>query len=130
MKKLVIILAFFAVMMGFAIWEIVATTDFYENTVNILNEVEERFAEHPDALDGEECMATVRKLESHWNGGRNLVLMFGNHTVVRNADERITALCEFARLNEHSDAMVSLMQAKRYISDLKQDVVPNWANLF
>ena len=106
-------------MMGFAVWEIVATTNFYKETVSILGEIESSFTVYADSLDCEE------NLES----GRRLVLMFGNHTVVRNADERITALGEFARQNEHSDAMVSLRQAQRYISDLMQDVYPGATNL-
>lgn len=129
MKKLLIILGFFAVMMGFAVWEIVATTNFYKETVNILGEIESSFTVYADSLDCEENLETVRKLEKHWESGRRLVLMFGNHTVVRNADERITALGEFARQNEHSDAMVSLRQAQRYISDLIQDVYPGATNL-
>ena len=43
MKKLFIILGFFVVMMSFAIWEIVATTSFYKETISLLGELEESF---------------------------------------------------------------------------------------
>ncbi len=129
MKKLLIILGFFAVMMGFSVWEIVSTTAFYRETVNILGELEQSFEQYGDELDAPENIAVLEKLERHWESGRTLVLMFGNHTVVRNADERITALGEFTRQNEHSDAMVSLRQTQRYITDLMGDILPNVTNL-
>ena len=129
MKKLFIILGFFVVMMSFAIWEIVATTSFYKETIRLLGELEESFETYSEQADAPETLETLEKLEKHWNDGRNLVLMFGNHTVVRNADERMTALGEFTRQNERSDAMVSLRQAQRYIDDLMRDVYPSVTNL-
>lgn len=129
MKKLWIILGFFAVMMGFSVWEIVATRAFYRETVQILDSVESSFAAHADALDDPDNLAQIDRLETHWYGGRKLVLTFGNHTVLRNADERITALCEYARQNEYSDAMVSLRQTQRYVTDLLSDVYPSLTNL-
>ena len=129
MKKLLIILGFFVVMMRFAIWEIVDTTSFYKETISLLGELEESFETYSEQADAPETLETLEKLEKHWNDGRNLVLMFGNHTVVRNADERMTALGEFTRQNERSDAMVSLRQAQRYIDDLMRDVYPSVTNL-
>lgn len=129
MKKLFIILGFFAVMMGVAVWEIVATTRFYRETVSLLFNLEQSFEVYADELDSPENIAELEKLERHWASGRNLILTFGNHTVIRNADERMTALGEFTRQNEHSDAMVSLKQAQRYISDLMRDVYPSLTNL-
>ena len=119
MKKLVIILGFFAVMMGFAVWEIVTTTKFYKETVSLLGELEDSFAIYEETLDDPQNLNVLEKLENHWFGKRNIVLMFGNHTVVR----------EFTRRNELSDAMVSLRQAQRYITDLMHDVYPNIGNL-
>lgn len=129
MKKLLVILSFFAIMMGFAVWEIVATTKFYRETINMLDELEKSFAVYEERLDSDENIAVLEKLEKHWDKGRNLVLMLGNHTVVRNADERMTALGEFTRQNEFSDAMVSLRQAQRYVADLMRDVYPSATNL-
>ena len=116
-------------MMGFAVWEIVATTKFYRETINMLDELEKSFAVYEERLDSDENIAVLEKLEKHWDKGRNLVLMLGNHTVVRNADERMTALGEFTRQNEFSDAMVSLRQAQRYVADLMRDVYPSATNL-
>lgn len=129
MKKLCIILAFFVVMMGFAVWEIISTVNFYKGTITRLGDLEESFAVYSEQLDAPENLAVLEELERYWFGGRNLVLMFGNHTVIRNADERMTALCEFTRQNELSDAMVSLRQAQRYVGDLMRDVYPSATNL-
>lgn len=129
MKKLFIILGFFAVMMGFAVWEVVAIDRFYSQTLNLLDELEEGFETYEQVAD-DHNLAVLDELERHWDGGRNLILTFGNHTVVRNADERVTALCEFTRLDERSDASVMLKQARRYIGDLRKDVYPGMTNIF
>ena len=129
MKKLLVILGFFAVMMGFAVWEIVSTTKFYRTTLELLDELDKSFAVYEEQLDARENLAVLERLEAHWESGRDLVLMFGNHTVVRNAEERITALGEYTRQNEFSDAMVSLRQTQRYVADLLQDVYPSATNL-
>ncbi len=128
MKKLFVILGFFVVMMGFAVWEIVATTHFYEETVRLLDVLEESFETYAE-LDAPETLSDLENLERHWASGRKLILTFGNHTVVRNADERMTALGEFTRQNERSDAMVSLRQAQRYIRDMMGDLSPALHNL-
>ena len=128
MKKLLVILAMFSVVIGLAVWEIVATTKFYDKTLNLLGELEESFLTN-EQLDSDDNLAVLSRLERHWQSGRKLVLVFGNHTVIRNADERMTALSEFTRLNERSDATVSLKQAQNYIADLRQDVYPNLSNL-
>lgn len=129
MKKLFIILGFFAVMMGMAIWEVVATDRFYSETLRLLGELDSGFITYDEVADAHN-LAVLDELEKHWDEGRNLVLTFGNHTVVRNADERVTALCEFTRLNERSDASVMLRQAQRYIGDLRKDVYPGMTNIF
>ena len=129
MKKFLVIFGLFAVIMGIAVWELVATTRFYRETVQLLSEVETSMEAYSEQLDDPEHIKVLEKLESHWESGRSLIMMFGNHSVVRNAEERIVALGEFTRQNELSDAMVSLRQAQRYIADVMRDVVPDFINL-
>lgn len=130
MKKLVIILFVFALMMGGAITELVFTTRFFSTTYDLLLELEDSMLVNADALDNPETLLRLEKVEEHWNKGKRFALMLGNHTVIRNADERMTALSGFLRLNEHSDATVSLKQAENYIHDLISDNYPNITNLF
>ena len=129
MRKLVIILGMFAVMIGAAVWEIVAVSKFYSRELELLSELEDSFSTYADDLSNPENIAVLEKMEKHWFGGRNLVLTFGNHNILRNADERITALGEYTRQNEHSDAMTSLRQAQRYVTDLRGDLYPTLKNL-
>ncbi|MDE6397709.1 MAG: DUF4363 family protein [Clostridiales bacterium] len=128
MKKLWIILGFFAVMAGLAVWEIVATTSFYKKTNALLYVLEQRF-EQVEEVDDPIALAALDELETHWKSGKKLVRTFGNHTVARGADERMVALGEFTRQNERSDAMVSLRQAQAYIRDLMHDLYPTFTNL-
>ena len=128
MRKLWIILGFFAVMAGLATWEIVATTSFYKKTDRLLAALDERFAQ-VEEVDDPRALAALDELEKHWKSGEKLVRTFGNHTVARGADERMVALGEFTGRNERSDAMVSLRQAQAYIRDLMHDLYPTFTNL-
>ncbi|MCI8459346.1 MAG: DUF4363 family protein [Clostridia bacterium] len=128
MKKLWIILGFFAVMAALATWEIVSVTAFYKKTVSLLDELETRITAVEEVNDPA-VLTTLERLETHWKGGKKLVRTFCNHTVVRGADERMTALGEFTRQNERSDAMVSLKQAQTYIRDLMHDLYPTLTNM-
>ena len=127
-KKLLIILGFFAVMMGFAVWEIVATTSFYKETLRLIDDVDACFETYEE-VDAPRSLEALGALERHWDKGHTLIMMFGNHTIVRNADERITALGAYTRLGERSDAVASLRQARHYIGDMMRDVYPQWTNL-
>lgn len=115
-------------MAAMSVWEIVATTSFYKDTLRCLDALEREFAV-VEEVDAPSAIAALEKLEAQWERGRKLVRTFGNHTVARGADERMTALGEFTRQNERSDAMVSLRQAQTYIRDLMQDVFPTRTNL-
>lgn len=129
MKRLLIILGVFAVMIGFAVWEVVATGKFYRESLSLLNELEDSFAVYEETLDDPENLRALEKVERQWNKGRRLVLGFGNHTTIRNIDERIVSLGTYTRENEYADAMSNLKLAQKFIEELLGDVYPNLTNL-
>lgn len=128
MKKLWIILILFAVMASLAVYETVTTTAFYRKTSRLLQDIQVRFVA-VEEVDDADTLRSIDALQKHWESGKKLLRAFGNHTVVRNADEKIVALCEFARLGERSDATVSLEQAVCFIQDLRKDLMPSLTNL-
>ena len=130
MKRLFVILGIFAVMIGFAVWETVATSKFYRDTLSLLNEVEESFAVYEDALDDPANLRVVEQAERKWNSGRRLMLSFGNHSTIRNIDERIVSMVTYARENEFADALTNLRLAQKFIDELARDAYPNLTNLF
>lgn len=129
MKRLLVILGVFAVMIGFAVFEIVATGKFYRETLALLSEAEESFAVHEEALDDPENIRVVEKVERKWKSGRRLLLGFGNHATIRNIDERIVSMGAYARENEYPDALCNLKLARQFIDELEKDLVPNLTNL-
>ena len=129
-KRLFVILGIFAAMIGFAVWETVATSKFYRDTLAILDEVEESFTVYENALDAPDNLRVVEKAERKWNSGRRLMLSFGNHSTVRNIDERIVSMGTYARENEYADALANLKLAQKFIDELARDAYPNLTNLF
>lgn len=130
MKRLFIILGIFAAMIGFAVWETVATSKFYRETLDLLHEVEESFAVYEEALDDPANLQVLEKAERKWKSGRRLMLSFGNHSTIRNIDERIVSMGAYARENEYADALSNLKLAQQFIDELQKDAYPNLTNLF
>ncbi len=129
MKRLWIILAVFAVMMGIATYEAVATRKFYGEMLQNLDALEASFAAHEDSLDDPENLAVLERVEKKWLGSKRLTLTFGNHTAIRNVDERIVSLGSYTRQNEYADAINCLKLAKQFITELKDDALPGLTNL-
>ena len=130
MKRLFVILGIFAVMIGFAVWESVATSKFYRETLALLSEAEESFAVYEEALDDPANLRLVESVERKWQSGRRLMMSFGNHATVRNIDERIVSMGCYARENEYADALSNLKLAQQFINELLHDAYPNLTNLF
>lgn len=116
-------------MMGVAVYESVATRKFYGEMLQNLEVLEESFAAHEDDLTASETLALIERVEKKWFGAKRLTLTFGNHSAIRNVDERIVSLCSYARQNEYADAVNSLKLAKQFIGELKDDALPGLTNL-
>ncbi len=128
-KRLVVILILFAVMMGFAAGELVYTTKFYSVQYEKLTYLKECFDADPKNLDNASSKAAYEDAFSHWEKGKRYVMMLGNHNAVKFVDEKYVSLRELIRLNQESDAYVALTTSLNYIEDLKQDNYPLLPNL-
>lgn len=121
MKRLFIILGMFAVMITAAILEQVYCEKFFDATLQNLNQLEQSMLINEGQINNPETIDILDRTMAKWYSGEKYALMIGNHTVIRNACERLVALEGFVRLNEWADARVNLKQSHHYIQDLKTD---------
>ncbi len=129
MKRLVVIMVLFAVMMGFAAGELVFTTKFYSTQYEKLSELKVCFDADPKDLNRESVVKAYDDAAAHWEKGKRYIMMLGNHNYVKFVDEKYVSLKELIRLNQESDAYVALSVALNYIEDLKKDNYPLLPNL-
>ena len=129
MKRLVVIMVLFAVMMGFAAGALVFTTKFYSAQYEKLVYLKEQFDDDSKNLDREDVRKAYDDAFAHWEKGKRYVMMLGNHNFVKFVDEKYVSLKELIRLNQESDAYVALNVSINYIEDLKKDNYPLLPNL-
>lgn len=129
MKRLVVIMILFAVMMGLAAGELVFTTKFYSAQYEKLEYLMQCFDEDPKNLNNEKSVAAYNDAVTHWEKNKRYVMMLGNHNTVKYVDEKYVSLSELIRLNQESDAYVALSSSMSYIEDLKKDNLPILPNL-
>ncbi len=129
MKRLVVIMILFAVMMGFAAGELVYTTKFYNAQYEKLRYLKDCFDEDSKDLNRENVVRAYNDAFEHWEKGKRYIMMLGNHNYVKFVDEKYVSLSELIRLNQESDAYVALSVSINYIEDLKKDNYPLLPNL-
>lgn len=130
MKKLIIIMALFSLMIAASLGEIAFTTKFYTQTCDRLIILESSMKDNKENLNNADTLAKLKDTEEFWHSGKDFLMMIGHHMTVRNADEKIVSLGEYIRQNQQYDAFVSYEQVFHYIDDLKTDNHPTITNLF
>lgn len=129
MKKLIIVLSIFVIMIGASVFEIIFTSNFFTNVHMRMHTVSESMDANRDNLANEDTVNKMEQVIEYWEKGKEVVLILGNHNVIRSVDEKLISLKNLIRLNEESDAKVMLEVAMNYIHDLIKDNYPSITNL-
>lgn len=148
MKKLIIALAVFLVMIGAAVFEIVYTTNTFDRLSQLSEETNRRFVVCADikrqqdkegqsaaseaALTTAEGQAneSLEAVQTYWAKNRTLALVLGNHTIVKSVEEKLTSLQQQTQIQAWEDASVLSAVLKAYFDDLKDDNHITLTNLF
>lgn len=117
-------------MLGFAIGEIIYSTNFYSSQINCLKIVEDIFDADPENINREESVKAVSDALTHWEKGKKFIMIMGNHNTVKFLNEKMVSLNELARLNQQYDANVALKVTLSYLEDLKSEAHPIFSNIF
>lgn len=130
MKKVVVILIVFALMLGAMIGEIVYVNKFYNGLQSDLEAVAVSIEANEEHVDNAQTVAMCDKLVNKWEKGKRTLLMLQNHNTVRNLDDKIVSLQKVVKSDNYNDAVIFVHSAINYIDDVLLDSIPYLSNIF
>ena len=129
MKKAVIILVVFAVMVSAMIVEIVYVNRFYNGIQKDLEVIAESIERNEEHVENDETVALCDAILEKWEKGKKIVLMLQNHNTARNLDEKIVSLGAVVKSDNFNDAVIFVQSAINFIDDVLLDSMPYLSNL-
>lgn len=152
MKKLIIALVAFLLMLGVAITEIVLTTNWFsrleelsvdvsrigmvcvenkkENELSLMeNNAEDKEAKARLEAAANDAEKKIDELLDYWESRRILLQALINHTVVKSVEERLFSLKQQSRTEQWEDLTVTSEALVTYFRGLKDDTHPTLPNL-
>ncbi|MDE6201130.1 MAG: DUF4363 family protein [Clostridiales bacterium] len=130
MKKVVVILVVFALMLGAMIGEIVYVNKFYNGLQSDLETIAVSIDANEEHVDNVQTVAMCDKLVKKWEKGKRTLLMLQNHNTVRNLDDKIVSLRGVVKSDNYNDAVIFVQSAINYIDDVLLDSIPYLSNIF
>jgi len=129
MKKVIVMMSIFALMLTFAALDMFYTTKFYSNSLENLYAADISVQANRKNLNNSETIALCQKANDDWESGKSVLMMLVNHNVVRYVDEKFVALLEQVHGNNEADATVSVKVLISYIKDLRDENYPRLRNI-
>lgn len=129
MKKAIIILCVFAVMVGAMITELVFVNKFYNGLQAELEVVAESIELNESNVSNAETVALCEKVAGKWEKGKRALLLLQNHNTVRNLDEKIISLVAVVKSDNYNDAVIFAQSAINFVDDILLDSMPYLSNL-
>lgn len=130
MKKVVVILVVFAVMVGAMIGEIVYVNKFYNGLQSDLEAVAQSIEQNEQHVDNAETVELCDRLIEKWEKGKRVLLTIQNHNTVRNLDDKIVSIKAVVKSDNYNDAVIFVNSAINYIDDVLLDSIPYLSNIF
>lgn len=129
MRKLIVILAAFAVLAVFMVLELVYTSRAYTEVQAALYELEQSVWDNKDEIDNPKTIALCEDLEEKWNSHKNFLYIVENHTLVRTLDDKIASLDAIIKSDNFNDATTYTSSALALIKEVLLDDVPHFINI-
>ncbi|MCH5155837.1 MAG: DUF4363 family protein [Clostridiales bacterium] len=130
MKKVVVILVVFALMVGAMIGEIVYVNKFYNGLQSDLEAISKSIDESEEHVGNAVTVELCEKLVKKWEKGKRALLTMQNHNTVRNLDDKIVSLLAVVKSDNYNDAVIFVQSAINYIDDVLLDSIPYLSNIF
>lgn len=129
MKKVIVILAVFVLMIGAMGGEIVYVNKFYNGLQRDLEAISESIDANEERVDNAATVKLCDSLVKKWEKGKRTLLMLQNHNTVRNLDDRIVSLSAVVKSDNYNDAVIFVHSAINYIDDVLLDSIPFMSNI-
>ncbi|MCH5165687.1 MAG: DUF4363 family protein [Clostridiales bacterium] len=129
MKKVIVILVVFCVMLGAMIGEMVYVNKFYNGLQSDLEAIAESIEINEENVQNPQTEELCDKLVKKWETGKRTLLMLQNHNTVRNLDDKIVSLSAVIKSDNYNDAVIFVRSAINYIDDVLLDSIPFLSNI-
>lgn len=129
MKKVIVILSVFAVMLVAMILEIVYVNRFYNGMQSDLEAIAVSIEANEENVDNASTVAMCEAVVKKWDKGKKLLLTLQNHNTVRNLDDKIVSLAAVVKSDNYNDAVIFVRSAINYIDDILLDSIPFLSNI-
>lgn len=129
MKKVIVILVVFLLMIGAMVGEITYVNKFYNGlqadleTIAVSVDLNEEHVKNPQTQE------LCDKLLKKWEKGKRTLLMLQNHNTVRNLDDKLVSLAAVVDSDNYNDAVIFVRSAINYIDDVLLDSIPFLSNI-
>lgn len=129
MKKMIVILSVFAVLIGCIIGEMIYENMLYNGIQRDLEKISVSINANEEHVDNPETVGLCEKLVKKWEKGKRVVLMLQNHNTVRTLDDKIVSLEKVVKSDNFNDAVIFVSSAINYIDDILLDSMPYPSNI-
>ena len=129
MKKLIVILVVFAVLVGCIIGEMIYENNLYNGLQADLEKISISIENNEEHVKNPETIALCEKLTKKWESGKSILLILQNHNTVRALDDKIVSLEKVVKSDNYNDAVIFVYSAINYIDDVLLDSIPFLSNI-
>lgn len=130
MKKVVVILIVFALMIGGMAGEMAYSLKFYNEMQADLEVLAASIDESGDNVNTERNNELCARVANKWEKGKKVLLMLQNHNTIRTLDDKIMSLSAVIAADNPDDSVIFVHSAINYIDDILLDSIPYLSNIF
>ena len=129
MKKVIVIVVVFLIMIGGMIGEITYVNKFYNGLQADLEAIAQSIDENEEHVQNPQTEQLCDAMLKKWDKGKRALLMLQNHNTVRNLDDKLVSLAAVVGSDNYNDAVIFVQSAINYIDDVLLDSVPFLSNI-
>ncbi|MDE6966286.1 MAG: DUF4363 family protein [Clostridiales bacterium] len=129
MKKVIVIVVVFLIMIGGMIGEITYVNKFYNGLQADLEAIAQSIDENEEHVQNPQTEQLCDAMLKKWEKGKRALLMLQNHNTVRNLDDKLVSLAAVVGSDNYNDAVIFVQSAINYIDDVLLDSVPFLSNI-
>ena len=129
MKKVIVIVVVFLIMIGGMIGEITYVNKFYNGLQADLEAIAQSIDENEEHVQNPQTEQLCDAMLKKWEKGKRALLMLQNHNTVRNLDDKLVSLAAVVGSENYNDAVIFVQSAINYIDDVLLDSVPFLSNI-
>lgn len=131
MKKLVIMLSIFGILVVTMAVLMCLTSNIFCSSLEDLHEIHESFlTELESGEDFPSTEALIKDGLEKWKSDKSFLLLVANHNLIHSIDEKYVSLYVQVKLDNYNDGIVTVETLINHIEDLQKENYPLIENIF